>query len=37
MDDKHATKRSWVLVGAWFGTIALLGLMKHILEKQNAS
>ncbi len=35
MDDKHATQRSWVLVGSWFGTIALLGLLKRILEKQK--
>lgn len=37
MDDKHATKRSWILVSTWFGTIALLGLMKRILDKQKVS
>jgi hypothetical protein len=29
-------KRSWVLVAAWFGTIALVGLLKRILEQQRA-
>jgi len=29
-------KRSWVLVAAWFGTIALVGLLKRILERQRA-
>jgi hypothetical protein len=28
-------KRSWVLVGAWFGTIAFIGLLKRILERQG--
>ncbi len=36
MEDKHANKRSWVLVGTWFSTIALLGLMKLILDKQKS-
>jgi len=35
MDDKQAKKRSWMLVGTWFGTIVLLGVMKRILEKQK--
>jgi preprotein translocase subunit SecG len=35
MDDKQATKRSWVLVGTWFATIILLGVMKRVLEKQK--
>jgi hypothetical protein len=30
-------KRSWVLVAAWFGTIALLGLLKRTLERQKPS
>ncbi len=28
-------KRSWVLVAIWFGTIALLGLLKRGIDKQN--
>jgi len=28
-------KRSWVLVAAWFGTIALVGLLKRVLDKQK--
>ena len=26
-------KRSWVLVAVWFGTIALLGLLKRGIDK----
>jgi hypothetical protein len=28
-------KRSWVLVAIWFGTIALLGLLKRSMDRQN--
>jgi hypothetical protein len=28
-------KRPWILVAAWFGTIALLGLLKRSLERQK--
>jgi hypothetical protein len=28
-------KRPWVLVAFWFGTIALLGLLKRTLERQK--
>ncbi len=28
-------KRSWVLVAIWFGTIALLGLLKRSLDRQK--
>jgi hypothetical protein len=28
-------KRSWVLVAAWFGTIALLGLLKRGIDKNR--
>ncbi len=28
-------KRSWVLVGVWFGTIAVIGILKRILERQG--
>ena len=28
-------KRSWVLVAIWFGTIALLGLIKRGLDRQK--
>ncbi len=29
-------RRSWALVAAWFGTIALIGLLKRALERQKA-
>lgn len=29
--------RSWLLVTAWFGTIAFVGLLKRILEHQIPS
>ncbi len=32
MEDE---KRSWVLVGLWFGTIVFVGVLKRILEKQG--
>ena len=25
----------WVIVAAWFGTIAFLGVLKRVLEKQR--
>jgi hypothetical protein len=28
-------KRSWLLVAIWFGTIALLGLIKRGLDRQR--
>jgi hypothetical protein len=28
-------KRSWVLVAIWFGTIALLGLLKRGIDRHN--
>jgi hypothetical protein len=28
-------KRSWVLVALWFGTIALLGLLKRGIDRQK--
>jgi hypothetical protein len=28
-------KRSWVLVAIWFGTIALLGLLKRSMDRQK--
>ena len=28
-------RRSWVLVATWFGTIAFLGLLKRVLDKQR--
>ncbi len=37
MEDKQANKRSWVLVGAWFGTIAFLGVLKRILDRQKSA
>lgn len=39
MDDEQeqSNKRSWILVGAWFGTIVFLGVLKHVLERQKAT
>ncbi len=34
MKDKEE-KRSWALVALWFGTIALIGLLKRTLERQR--
>ena len=28
-------RRSWVLVAVWFGTIALLGLLKRSIERRS--
>jgi hypothetical protein len=28
-------KRPWVLVAIWFGTIALLGLLKRSMDRQK--
>jgi hypothetical protein len=28
-------KRSWVIVALWFGTIALLGLLKRGIDRQK--
>jgi hypothetical protein len=28
-------RRPWMLVAAWFGTIAVLGLLKRVLERQR--
>jgi len=28
-------KRSWLLVAIWFGSIALVGLLKRTLERQR--
>jgi len=33
--DNMSEKRSWVLVAAWFGTIALLGLLKRGIDKRK--
>jgi hypothetical protein len=29
-------KRAWVLTALWFGTIALVGVLKRALERQKA-
>lgn len=34
-DNKASKRRPWILVGAWFGTIVLVGTLKHILERQR--
>ena len=35
MRDEQSNKRSWILVGTWFGTIVLLGVLKRVLERQK--
>lgn len=35
MMDNMNEKRPWVLVAAWFGTIALLGLLKRSMDKRG--
>ena len=35
MDDKQTNKRSWLLVGTWFSTIILIGVLKRILDQQQ--
>lgn len=39
MKDQRApemnNRRPWMLVVAWFGTIAFVGLLKRILEQQK--
>lgn len=30
-------RRSWLLVAAWFGTIALVGVLKRVLERQQST
>ena len=29
-------KRAWVMTALWFGTIALVGVLKRVLERQKA-
>ncbi len=33
--DNTNEKRPWVLVAVWFGTIALLGLLKRGIDKRR--
>jgi len=33
--DHMDEKRPWVLVAIWFGTIALLGLLKRGIDKRR--
>lgn len=33
--DNMSEKRPWVLVAVWFGTIALLGLLKRSTDKRR--
>ncbi|HEU5226358.1 MAG TPA: hypothetical protein VFU49_01005 [Ktedonobacteraceae bacterium] len=35
--NQSSKKRPWVLVAAWFGTIALLGVLKRTLDRQRRS
>ena len=32
--EASANRRSWLLVIAWFGTIALVGVLKHLMDRQ---
>jgi hypothetical protein len=34
-EQEQSNKRSWILVAAWFGSIAFLGMLKRILERQK--
>jgi hypothetical protein len=34
-DNEASKRRPWILVTAWFGTIALVGILKRILERQR--
>ncbi len=34
-NNKQAQQRPWLLVGVWFGTIALIGVLKRILDQQG--
>jgi hypothetical protein len=33
--QQNDQRRQWVLVATWFSTIAFVGLLKRILEKQK--
>lgn len=35
--NQSSKKRPWVLVAAWFGTIALVGVLKRTLDRQRRS
>jgi hypothetical protein len=35
-EQEQSNKRSWILVGAWFGTIVFLGVLKRVLEHQKS-
>lgn len=37
MYDRHAEKRSWLIAGAWFGTIILIGVLKRVLDRQKSA
>lgn len=34
-ETKENNRRPWLLVAAWFGTIALVGLLKRVLDSQR--
>jgi hypothetical protein len=34
-DNKASKRRPLILVAAWFGTIALVGTLRYILERQR--
>ncbi len=36
MQDKKPSKRPWILVATWFGTIAIVGLLKRVLDRQQS-
>jgi hypothetical protein len=33
--SEASKRRPWILVAAWFGTIALVGTLRYILERQR--
>jgi hypothetical protein len=35
--NQNSKKRPWILVAAWFGTIALIGVLKRTLDRQRQS
>ncbi len=36
-EQEQSNKRSWILVAVWFGTIAFLGMLKRVLERQKSA
>lgn len=32
---RNAQKRQWKMIGLWFGTIVLLGVLKRVYDRQH--